>query len=394
MINGDDSFSVYVHIPFCSRRCDYCDFATWVDKEHLIEKYIDAVINQWSYHIINESNITSKKLRSIFFGGGTPSLINPKHIVKIIETIKNNCKNNIDPNCEITVESNPDHISLEQMQTYFEGGVNRISIGVQSTNQDVLDYLGREHKASGIRSSIENILDAGLTNFSCDLIYGSGNETIDIYEKSLRDILAYKPKHISAYSLGVENKTPLAISISIGEKENVNDDDLADKYELTDRVLSENGFDWYEISNWSLPGYESKHNLSYWRGIDVIGLGCAAHGFTNENRIATPRDIERYMKRFYDTNLNNKKIQELFTIIHPVETISKKMENFALKLRTRSGVAWQKNEFSDVLKMLIENGFCQYDNEKSIIYLTLKGRLMAHSITIELYESYEMNQVL
>jgi putative oxygen-independent coproporphyrinogen III oxidase len=379
-------YSVYVHIPFCSHRCDYCDFATWVDKEDMIDKYVDTVINQWNYHVQNQPGIVGKKLRSIFFGGGTPNLIDPKHIVHIIEAIKNS-SGSIADDCEITVESNPDQITLEQMQTYKIGGVNRISVGVQSTNQDVLDYLGRKHEASKIREAIDCIIGAGITNFSCDLIYGSGNETLKTFEKSLRDTMELNPNHISAYSLGVEKGTPLFKSISLGLKQDVDEDDLADKYELADKVLGEQNYNWYEISNWAKPGFESKHNLSYWRGIDVIALGCAAHGHTNKQRWATPRDIDRYVERF-SIDISKSNFEDIYAVIVPNKTIGIDLESFALKLRTRTGIVWPKDKFDDNLQKFIENEFCQYDEETNSIYLTLKGRLLAHSITIELFESY------
>lgn len=392
-LDNTQYFSVYVHIPFCSHRCDYCDFATWADKEYLIEKYIDTVINQWNFHVQKQNDITDKKLRSIFFGGGTPNLIDPKYIVKIINGIKTKC-GSISQDCEITVEANPDQISLKQMQTYFDGGVNRISVGVQSTNQAVLDYLGRRHKANKIKQAIDNLTNSGITNYSCDLIYGSGNESLAVFEKSLLDIIALKPKHISAYSLGVEKGTPLYTSIAAGEKQNINEDDLADKYELADKILSENGYQWYEISNWSLPGFESKHNLSYWRGIDVIALGCAAHGFTNSNRIATPRDIERYISKLNSLDILKMKFDDLFTPILENENVSAGLENFALKLRTRKGVYWPEKKLNSHVKEMIDEGFCYYDSKSSTLNLTLNGRLLAHSISLSLFESYESLDLL
>lgn len=386
---NEEFYSVYVHIPFCSHRCDYCDFATWTDKQDKVELYVDTVIKQWKYHVENQSNIVEKKLRSIFFGGGTPNLIDPKHIARIIEAIKIN-SGSVAPDCEITVESNPDKISLEQMQIYKAGGVNRISIGIQSTNQEVLDYLGRTHQASKIKRTIDCVRNAGIENYSCDLIYGSGNETLETFEQSLRDIIELNPNHISAYSLGVEKGTPLYNSISLGLKQNVDEDDLADKYELADKILSENSYNFYEISNWSKPGNESKHNLSYWRGIDVIALGCAAHGHTNLKRWATPRDIERYIDRF-SKDLSTMSFEELFTVIAPNKAIGIDLESFALKMRTRIGVQWPKDNFDKHVQKFIDEGFCIYDEESKSVYLSVKGRLLAHSISIELFESYSQS---
>ena len=384
----DNFFSVYIHIPFCSRRCDYCDFATWTDKEDQIDLYIETVLKQWQYHLAHQSDMTNKSLRSIFFGGGTPNLIDAKHISKIISTIKSSV-GSIAYDVEITVESNPDHVNLEKMSEYVRGGVNRISLGVQSTNNEVLNYLGREHDPSQVRKAIEIIKQSGIKNFSCDLIYGSGNESLEVFENSLNEIIDMRPNHISSYSLGIEKGTALYDSVSSGVKKDVDEDDLADKYELADKLLSENGYSWYEISNWSKPGYESKHNLSYWRGVDVIALGCASHGYTNSQRVATPRDINRYIAKF-SGDISNSKFDELFTLIKENDNIDSKMENFALKLRTKQGIFWPSADLIASVVSLINEGFCEYDSESSIISLTLKGRLLAHSITLSLYESYQL----
>lgn len=378
------ALSVYVHIPFCSRRCDYCDFATWTDRQENVTEYIDSAIRQWeySYEQYGEPNPT---LTSIFFGGGTPNFIDADHIVRIIEAIDD--KVPINGSTEITVESNPDHVSMEKMRAYSHAGVNRISLGIQSTQDHVLQFLGREHSKDHVMGSREIIADADIENVSGDFIYGSANETLNDWQATLEDAFNLGLSHISAYALGIESGTPLGRAVADREKQATDDDDLADKYEIADSLLTSQGYEWYEISNWSQPGRESQHNLSYWRGSDVIAVGCAAHGYTKNTRWSTPHHIDTYLDRFSPARNSDDLTDGLFLSQDGSTTIDRAEELFSLQLRTREGVTWPQSS-SPRLNQFIDGEFIRFNPQDRRISLTLTGRLMAHRLMVDLYEEY------
>lgn len=378
------SLSVYVHIPFCSRRCDYCDFATWTDKNENVDEYIEALLHQWKFHAGQFDGKTP--LTSIFFGGGTPNYIDEKYICRIIEEISNTFL--ISDLVEITVEANPDHVTLNKMRTYQAAGVNRISMGIQSTNVDVLEFLGREHNPEHVIAARDIVAKSGIENVSGDLIYGSAIESIADWQNTLEEVITLDLNHISAYALGIEKGTLLAASVADGRKSPTNDDDLANKYELADAILLANGFNWYEISNWARKGKESIHNLVYWRGGEVIALGCAAHGFTMGNRWSTPRNINTYIEKFGASN-NAKQIDESFFLNQDHNgLISRDQEQFALKLRTRQGVRWPQRQVSKGLAQYLDAELISFDPENRNVSLTVKGRLLANRLAVDLYEEH------
>jgi oxygen-independent coproporphyrinogen-3 oxidase len=210
-------FGIYIHIPFCSRRCDYCDFATWVGREALVEEYVETILRQFKFQMEYFNIEPSTLVDSIFFGGGTPNLIDESHLAKIISTISS--KLSVSSDTEITVECNPDHVTSGQMETYKHAGVNRISIGVQSSNHKVLEYLGREHNPIHVKTARDHIASSGITNVSADLIYGSPCESFKEWEDSLDFTIGLDLNHISAYALGIESGTPLANSITAEKKQ-------------------------------------------------------------------------------------------------------------------------------------------------------------------------------
>ena len=235
-------FGVYIHIPFCAKKCDYCAFATFTDRHQLTTDYLTALRT----HIKRSVASSMPRATSVFIGGGTPTLVPAAELMSVLAEIP------LAAGCEVTVECNPDDITLEMMQTYRAGGVNRISIGVQSTVDHVLKSLGRTHNPENVQRSVSFVREAGFETFNLDIIYGAAGETLDDWSRTLRDVAALDPPHVSAYGLTVEANTVLATQLD----RHPDDDDQADKYLLCDDALSVNGLQNYEISNWAKPGHE------------------------------------------------------------------------------------------------------------------------------------------
>jgi putative oxygen-independent coproporphyrinogen III oxidase len=264
-------FGVYVHVPFCARRCDYCDFATWTDRHHLMEAYAAACVTDLTRRYETQP---VPDATSIFFGGGTPSLLPAELLVGILDAIAR------EPGAEVTVECNPDTVTPELLAAYRAGGVNRLSFGVQSMASHVLAALGRTHDPAAVERAVEAARAGGFDNFNVDLIYGGAGESPADWQATLEAALALDPPHVSAYALTVEPGTPLARRIAASEVAAPDDDDQAEKYLAADVALSAAGRPWYEISNWARPGRECRHNLLYWAQGEYLGIGCAAHGHT------------------------------------------------------------------------------------------------------------------
>ncbi len=281
-----NEFGVYVHIPFCASRCDYCDFATWTDRAYLVDDYVDACVR----------DIGARRRRgdlpdatSVFFGGGTPSLLAAGALTSILDAIARA------PGAEVTVECNPDSVDAGKLADFAAAGVNRVSFGVQSMRAHVLAALGRTHDPANVERAVGWAGDAGIERINLDLIYGTPGERVADWEATLDAALALGPTHVSAYALTVEAGTPLGKMVAAGERTAPDDDDQAEKYELADDRLQAAGMGWYEISNWSRPGDECRHNLLYWRQGDYAAIGCAAHGHTSGRRWWNVRTPERYV---------------------------------------------------------------------------------------------------
>ncbi|MGH9107111.1 MAG: radical SAM family heme chaperone HemW, partial [Acidimicrobiales bacterium] len=266
----DDTFGVYVHVPFCRRRCDYCAFATWTDRHHLWGRYIAACqAEAGSLGAWGKGPVTS-----VFFGGGTPSLLPSGLLDEVLNAVKE--AGPLAAGAEVTVECNPETVTPEKLSVYRSSGVTRLSFGAQSMVPHVLASLGREHDPANVRRAAEQAGQAGFEEaYNIDLIFGAAGESIADWRASLEQVLALDPPpaHVSAYALTVEPGTPLAAC----PRRHPDDDDQADKYLLADAVLADHGLEWYEISNWAKPGARCSHNLLYWAGGEYAGLGCAAH---------------------------------------------------------------------------------------------------------------------
>jgi oxygen-independent coproporphyrinogen-3 oxidase len=278
---GTRPFGIYVHVPFCTVRCGYCDFNTYTAAElgdvrgASRATYADAAIEEirLARRVLGDVDLP---VSTVFFGGGTPTLLPPDHLVSVLRAISDEF--GLAPDAEVTTESNPDSVTAEDVSALREGGLNRISFGMQSAVSSVLAVLDRTHDPARVPKVVEWARDAGFEEISIDLIYGTPGESMADWRTSVEAALATEPDHLSAYALIVEPSTALARRVARGELGAPEDEDLADKYELADDLLSAAGFGWYEVSNWArAEDTWCRHNLGYWRSDDWWGVGPGAH---------------------------------------------------------------------------------------------------------------------
>ncbi|HVE55638.1 MAG TPA: radical SAM family heme chaperone HemW [Pyrinomonadaceae bacterium] len=284
---------IYLHIPFCKSRCSYCDFATDVYKNaETVERYVNALVSEIS---LFESAIRNPQsaIETIYFGGGTPSLLSPNQLERILNEIYK--KFSVEAEIELTMEMNPATMTLETVKEYRALGVNRASFGAQTFDDTELKRLGRRHSAQDVRETIELLRKAGFTNVSFDLIAGLPRQTLADWERNLTEALKLNPEHLSLYLLEVHEGTPLAEQIR-SARQPVPDEDLsAEMYELMVEKTAEKGFVQYEISNFCQPDFESKHNSKYWLCEPVFAFGVSAHSFDGKTRSANERDTNKYV---------------------------------------------------------------------------------------------------
>ena len=354
-------FGVYVHVPFCAHRCDYCAFATYADRDHLMQDYVNAVIEEirWS---VDEGQ---PEATSVFFGGGTPSRLTPEQLLAMLHEIPRAS------DCEVTVECNPEDASVERLVAYRAGGVTRMSFGVQSTQPAVLADLGRRHGTMAHVEVSRAVHEAGFATWNMDLIIGSRAETIDDVQRTLDDLLNldFPPPHISCYALTPEPATPLGRDPS----RHPDEDETADAYELVSRVLETNGYEWEEISNWAKPGHECRHNHVYWDQGDYVGFGSAAHSHQHGRRYWNVRTPERYlaMVEAGERPLGGEERLDLST---------QHFERDSLALRTRRGVPVEAFDSLEEIAHLVhvQNG---------TVTLAPEGRLLANQVIVRLRSS-------
>jgi oxygen-independent coproporphyrinogen-3 oxidase len=352
-------FGVYVHIPFCARRCDYCAFATWTDRASLMPAYAEAVVAELDAAVADGMPAAT----SVFFGGGTPSLLDDARLMSILDAVPRT------DDAEVTVECNPDTVTLDKLRHYRDAGVNRLSLGVQSMVPHVLRSLGRTHNPDNVRRAVDAARAAGFERFNLDLIYGAAGESLADWETTLVDALALDPGHISAYGLTVEPGTPLAADVD----RHPDDDDQADKYLLADTMLGDAGLAWYEISNFAKPGEECRHNLLYWAQGDYRGVGCAAHSHHRGRRWWNLRTPERYIAAITDGHSPEAGAEVL-------DDDQRRLEGLQLRLRRRDGVP--RDALADALD---DPGVASLvDADDATARLTLPGRLLANEVALRL----------
>lgn len=289
---------IYIHIPYCKSKCYYCDFISFAKKDETIQKYAEAIKKE-----IDECKLSGFNIKTIYIGGGTPSYIDSKYILEIISKIKE--KFIVLQNAEITIELNPGTITKEKLQDYKKAGINRLSIGLQSTDNKTLQQIGRIHNYEEFLENYHLAREVGFKNINIDFIFALPNSDEWGTALQISEIINLKPEHISAYSLILEDNTKLKEMVEKGEIELPSDEEERKMYWKMKNLLEENGYKHYEISNFALPGNESKHNTDCWNQQEYLGFGTAAHSYFNGKRYSNSKTIEEYIE-----NYNNKTLEE------------------------------------------------------------------------------------
>jgi oxygen-independent coproporphyrinogen-3 oxidase len=374
------NLAFYIHIPYCVKRCGYCDFNTYTPSELKITEGLAQISNSYIDLLLMEIKAAkvqvgqSANVPSIFFGGGTPSLMQPDDIGRVISTIKSEFT--LLPDAEITMECNPDTVTKESLAAFRAIGVNRVSFGMQSAVKHVLATLDRTHNPENLLQVTTWAQEVGFSEISVDLIYGTPGESLSDWQTSINAALTLPITHISAYALIVEEGTKLAAQIKRGEVAQVDDDLTAEKYLVADKAFTAAGFEWYELSNWAKSGSLSKHNLAYWLGDNWWGAGPGAHSHLNGKRFWNVKHPNLYKERV----LAN---QSPVADSEVLEELQIESERLMLSLRLPSGVDKQSlNELQLAeLSSYVESGHLDQANwNQGRATLTLDGRLIADRI--------------
>ncbi len=374
----------YIHIPYCIKRCGYCDFNTYTPAELQITSELKDISNSYIDLLISEIKSArievgeSAVIPSIFFGGGTPSLMEASDIGRVISTIKDQF--NLDKDAEITLETNPDTVTKEKLAQFLAAGVNRLSFGMQSAVPHVLATLDRTHNPDNLPQVTKWAKEVGFKEISVDLIYGTPGESKEDWQRSIDAALSLPITHISAYALIVEEGTKLAAQIKRGEVANVDDDLSADKYIMADQAFTSAGFNWYELSNWAKPNSESRHNIFYWLGKNWWGAGPGAHSHLNGRRFWNVKHPNLYKERII-------KGESAVAEFENLESIQIESERLMLSIRLPSGVEKSTLNDKQILDLAgyVESGHLDQANwNLGRATLTLDGRLIADRILREI----------
>lgn len=295
------SYSLYLHIPFCRHRCAYCDFNTYTGLGALQSDYAAALAQEAAQVALaapvaaNGARASRPRAHTIFFGGGTPSLMAPADLGRILDSVRRHFA--LAPDAEVTMEANPGTVDAAYLQAVRDLGVNRLSFGMQSAVSSELALLEREHDLQAVQDAIQMSRDAGFDNLSVDLIYGLPHQSLQSWQQSLEAALALQTEHLSLYCLTIEPGTPMQRWLNQGRIPAPDPDLAADQYELACTMLAECGWEHYEISNWARPGRAGRHNLTYWRNGAYLGLGAGAHGHAGGYRYELVKQPRVYMRR-------------------------------------------------------------------------------------------------
>ncbi len=374
---------VYIHVPFCRQACYYCDFhfSTKLDLQ-------DAMARAIAQELLQQRRYLGDQLvETIYFGGGTPSLLTKDQLELILRTVRANF--HVATNPEVTLEANPDDLTVEKLSELKQLGVNRLSIGVQSFRDDILQFFHRAHDSKQAKRSIENARVAGFDNISVDLIYGVPGQELTNWDADIKQLLEFGPEHISSYALTIEDRTVFGNWRDANKLTPLDEARVAEHYEHLMKVMGQNGYVHYEISNFSLPGRESKHNSSYWTGAHYLGVGPSAHSFDGVSRQFNVANNIQYLKKM-----------ELGEVPFDREVLSKAdqvNERLLIGLRTSQGCNLEDMkkrlsfEFDAAQRLyvnrIVEQGYAEFDG--SMFRLTNAGKLLADKIASDLFVNAE-----
>ena len=362
---------IYIHIPFCKKKCLYCDFLSFANYDNLQYEYFKALkkeIKNW------KENNQDIEIETIYIGGGTPSYVDSKVIVEILKIITAQ---------DITIELNPGTVNRNKLKDYKKAGITRLSIGLQSTKNNLLEEIGRIHTYSDFLQTYNQAREIGFKNINVDLMIGLPNQTIQDIKESLQNIVSISPEHISVYSLIVEEETVMEKLIKSGELKLPDDEKEREMYWYVKSFLELNGYKHYEISNFAKPGYESKHNIDCWEQKEYIGFGIGAHSYKDGKRFCNTSNIEEYIKNINENNI------EKNMILQEIQNINDMMKEYMiLGLRKIEGISIKdfKNKFNenpimifkDELKKLVEEELIQIDGD--VVKISNKGLDLANLV--------------
>ncbi len=380
-----ETASLYLHIPFCHTRCHYCDFNTYAGMLPLREPYVKALLKEIALAgaMAKHTDGTKRRSRTLFFGGGTPSLLTVSQIKRLLDACFTSFA--IDEDAEITMEANPGTLNQEQLHGIHAAGINRLSMGAQSFDATLLETLGRIHTPEEITQAVEFARAAGFTSINIDFMFGLPGQTMQHWKETLESALALRPEHLSLYSLIIEEGTPFRTWVDEGRITPGDEDLCADMYEYADERLREAGYENYEISNWALPGHHSRHNLTYWQNLPYIGMGAGAYSTFGGRRFSNIREPLEYIKA-----VNAQRLPEADS--EQVEREQEMAETAFLAMRTAMGLHLPTfaQRFSqpfaqfvgDRLQPVEEAGLLEHEDDW--LRLSKRGRLLGNEVFLRL----------
>lgn len=371
---------IYVHIPFCKSKCKYCNFTSYVGCEHLMDSYLKSVVNELEFRAKQCKDVV---IDTIYIGGGTPSLMTTGGIATIIDTIKNNY--NVEETAEISIECNPNSVDYAKAQEWYDAGINRVSVGLQSVKQSLLNVMGRTHTKAHFVSAIECLQAVGFKNINADIMIGIPKQKLGDVKQTLYTIQKLGITHISCYSLILENNTPINKMVLLGLLKEPKEEKTINMYSFVYKFLTKIGYNRYEVSNYSIPNYECKHNVNTWNLHEYLGIGVSAHGYFNGVRYSNCLSIEDYITSV-------KKCGTAVIMEEQVTTSNLIEEYIMLGLRLKQGIDtnYLKNNLNyDILNIksneinkLINLGLIEINNGR--LFATDNGFYVLNAIIVEL----------